>query len=409
MFKKLAKTSPLIPIIFIIALIACWIELDLYAPSFPQIMHHFETNEQAIQWTLSLNFLGFFLSSLFCGPLADGFGRRPILVTGSIIFALGSIVCVFAPSMEILMLGRFIQGMGVSAPVTICMAVIADIYQGDRQVRLLSIMNSTVTMVMAAAPIAGVFLTEYFGWRSNFVVIAIGAFLGTFLIGFFIPETHEKDKRQPFEIKQLFMGYVQLLKCKSFMLLTLSLCFMTAAYFVFIGIIPLLFMEKLGVDINSYALYQGSGVGLFAILSLCVPTVMSKFNVDKLMRASMIVSLASGISLGLLGIFAADHPQSITILMCCYIVGLVLPCCVVFAQAMDMFPPLRASASSLMQSLRMLTMALATYLAGFFYDGSFMPIGIVIMSLIVMAFPMAMSVIGRRNLASLQPSTGAFH
>lgn len=401
MFTKLAKTSPLVPVILLVSLIACWIELDLYAPSFPQIMHYFETNEQAIQWTLSLNFLGFFFSSLFCGPLADGFGRRPILVAGSIIFALGSVLCVVAPSMPILMLGRFIQGVGVSAPVTICMAVIADIYQGDRQVRLLSMMNSTVTLVMAAAPIAGVFLTDYFGWRSNFVVIAVGAFLGMFLIGFFIPETHEKEKRLPFQMRQLISSYTQLITCKSFMLLTLGLCFMVAAYFVFIGIIPLLFMEALSVNINSYALYQGSVVGLFALLSLTIPMVMKRFNVETLMRYSLFVSLGAGVGLCTLGLFATDHPLPITLLMCCYIVGLVLPCCVLFAEAMDMFPSLRASASSLIQSLRMLTMSLATYLAGLFYDGSFRPIGLVIMTLIVIAFPMALSAIGRRKALSI--------
>jgi DHA1 family bicyclomycin/chloramphenicol resistance-like MFS transporter len=409
MFTKLAKTSPLVPIILIVSLIACWIELDLYAPSFPQIMHYFETNEQTIQWTLSLNFLGFFFSSLFCGPLADSFGRRPVLVVGSTIFALGSILCVLAPSMPILMLGRFIQGVGVSAPVTICMAVIADIYQGDRQVRLLSMINSTVTIVMAAAPIAGVFLTDHFGWRSNFIVIMAGAFLGTLLIGLFIPETHDKDKRLPFQMKQLITGYAQLIRSKFFMFLTLGLCLMVAAYFVFIGIIPLLFMEELGIDIKSYAFYQGSVVGLFAILSLTIPMIMNRFNVDKLMRYSMIVSLVSGAGLCALGMFASDHPLLITLLMCCYIVGLVLPCCVLFAQAMDMFPPLRASASSLIQSLRMLTMSLATYVAGLFYDGSFMPIGIVIMTLIVIAFPMVMKAIRYRGQATSVSATVALH
>lgn len=409
MFTKLSKTSPLLPVILLVSLIACWIELDLYAPSFPQIMHYFETNEQAIQWTLSLNFLGFFFSSLFCGPLADGFGRRPVLVTGSIIFALGSILCVVAPTMSLLMLGRFIQGVGVSAPVTICMAVIADIYQGDRQVRLLSMMNSTVTIVMAAAPVAGVFLTDVFGWRSNFVVIAVGAFLGTLLIGLFIPETHDKEKRLPFQMKQLVSGYATLIKSKSFMTLTLGLCLMVAAYFVFIGIIPLLFMEELGVNITSYAFYQGSVVGLFALLSLLIPTVMDRWNVDRLMRISIMLSLVAGISLFLLGCFAPDHPLPITILMCCYVVGLVLPCCVLFAQAMDSFPPLRACASSLIQSLRMLTMSLATSLAGLLYNGTFLPIGFVIMSLVIIAFPMGMSAIRRRSQATASAPIATMH
>jgi hypothetical protein len=78
-------------------------------------------------------------------------------------------------------------------------------------------------------------------------------------------------------------------------------------------------------------------------------------------------------------------------------VGLVLPCCVLFAQAMDMFHSLRASASSLIQSLRMLTMSAATYLAGACYDGTFFPVSLVIMALIIIAFPMALSAIRKRG------------
>ena len=86
--------------------------------------------------------------------------------------------------------------------------------------------------------------------------------------------------------------------------------------------------------------------------------------------------------------------------MCCYIVGLVLPCCVLFAQALDMFPALRASASSLIQSLRMLTMSAATYVAGLLYDSTFLPIGIVIMAFIAISFPLSMSALRHRNQAS---------
>src|SRR5262249_40517835 len=147
----------------------------------------------------------------------------------------------------------------------------------------------------------------------------------------------------------------------------------------------------------------GSVVGLFAALSLAIPSVMNRFDVDRLMRFSMVITLASGVALFLLGALAPDHPLPITILMCCYVTGLVLPCCVLFAQAMDMFPTLRASASSLIQSLRMLTMSLATYIAGYFYDATFLPIGLVIMTLVVIAFPMGMSVIRRRS-AALSPN-----
>ncbi len=182
MFLFLERQSPWIPVILLVIMVGCWSELDLYAPSFPEMMHYFATTEHMMQWTLSLNFLGFFLASLLCGPLADSFGRRKVILAGSLIFVVGSYVCLYASSIGWMLFGRLVQGMGVSAPVSVCMAVIADIYQGERQVKLMSKLNSAITIAMALAPMVGVYLTDYFGWRANFLVIFAIALLGMIMI-----------------------------------------------------------------------------------------------------------------------------------------------------------------------------------------------------------------------------------
>ncbi len=253
----LKRESAWIVTILTFLLLACWSELDLYAPSFPQMMHYYQTTEQMMQLTLSLNFLGFFFASLLCGPLADAFGRRRVILGGTALFTLGSVLCVFASNIELMLLGRLIQGIGVSAPITVCLAVVADIYQGDRQVALMTRMNSMITITMAIAPVAGVYLTKHFGWQSNFLVILGMAIMGLTLIWLFLPETLKQSERRHFNKKSLIQGYVTLLKSKEYMFPALACSFAVTPYFVFIGIMPLLFMEELGISLNQYSFYQG--------------------------------------------------------------------------------------------------------------------------------------------------------
>ncbi len=395
MFTPLAKTSPWVPVVLLILLIVGWSELDLYAPAFPQMMHYFGTDEQTIQWTLSLNFFGFFCSSLICGSLADSYGRRPLLIMGSLLFVLGSVLCVFAPTMNSILLGRFIQGVGVGAPLTIAMAVIGDIYQGEKAARLLSVMNTIVTIVMAAAPVIGVYLTRDFGWRSTFVVIAGGSLLGAIIISWFLPET--LASKQPFSMRQMLAGYWTLLNDTIFVFATLSMSFLTAAYFMFIGIVPLLFMETLNVPLSQYAYYQGSAVGTFAAVSLVIPLLINHLDSNKLLRGSFLLSLIAGAILFGIGVTHQDHPVSITFFMCLFTGGIALPGCLMFSSIMDMFPTMRASSAALFQALRLLCMALATSLMGAVYDNTFLPASIIIFVLAILAFPMAMVVLKARE------------
>lgn len=382
----LRRESPWIPFILLVILVGCWSELDLYAPSFPEMMHYFSTTEQMMQWTLSLNFLGFFLASLLCGPLADAVGRRPVILWSSAIFVAGSALCLFANTVEMLLLGRFIQGIGVSGPVTICQAVIADIYQGEQQVKLLSRTNSIITITMAMAPIVGVFLTKHLGWQANFMAIFAVAIVGGLLVYLFVPETHKN--KAPFKFGSVVTNYRTLLVTKDFMVATLAMCFSVTPYFILIGIMPLLFMEQLGVSLENYAMYQGSIVGLYSVLSLMMPKIMAHFDVNRLVVWSVLASVLSLMMAFTLSQIIPDNPTTLTGLMWVYCIGIVLPPTMMFVRAMDMFDNLKASASSLIQSLRMLSMAIGTSLAGSFYDGTYKNVGFIMLAFVVASVPL---------------------
>ncbi len=397
MLFKISKESPLVPICLMVLLVVCWMEVDLYAPSFPLLRQYFGTTQEAIQWTLSVNFIGFFVSSLFCGPLSDSYGRRPVLIWGSLIFVFGSLLCIAAPTIEILLAGRLIQGLGVSAPITVCVAVIADIYTGERQVKMMSFVNSAITIVMAMAPLIGAYLSDAFGWRANFMFIFATAILGTLLISFILPETHAADRRQRFSLRQLALNYTTLLRSRVFMATVIGSIFLTTPYFVFIAVIPFLFMEQLQLPLSQYVYYQGSVVSLFAFLSLAIPTMIGKFDADKLNLRSIGLSLIGITVLCMHGMFFADHALTITILMCIYVAGLVWPCSSLFSASLELFPDLRGSATALFMSLRMLVMSLAISLSGRVYNETFMPVGILNFVLVAMAIPLILWAIRLRQ------------
>jgi len=375
MFHLLSKKSPLIPYLLLILQIACWTEMDLFAPSLPDIMRGLNTNEAVIQWAFSLNFLGFFLSSLFVGPLADAFGRRPILLIGSLVFVFGGIISFLASNIEFFLLGRLIQGVGVGAPAVLGIAILGDIYQGEKQVKMLSLINSIITITMAVAPIVGAAIASYLGWRANFGVICALAFIGLSIVWFFIPETLVDENRRPFYLKDLISNYKRLLLHRQFIQPCLGLGAMVTPYFIFVGSISLIFIDELGMPMSEYVLYQGVVVGCFAVFSLWMPRLTNQFDIQILTRLSILLSSCGGVLLAFQGLFLADSPLPITILMCFYAIGLVLPCTAIFIQATEAFPELRASASALSQALRMLMLSFGTSLMGVLYNDSYAPIG----------------------------------
>jgi MFS transporter, DHA1 family, multidrug resistance protein len=386
MLTKHGHKGHLIFLSLVLLGIFCWIEVDLYAPAFPQLRQFFGTTEEMIQWTLSINFIGFFISSLFVGPLADSYGRRPVLLTGCLLFITGSLVCFLAPNLPILLAGRLLQGLGVSAPTTLALTVIGDLFEGDQQVKLFSILNSLVTLTMAAAPLMGAFLSERYGWRANFALILGGALASSLLVAFLVPESHPQGDRAPFSLGRMAENYGELLRSPFFLATALGLVLLATPYFIFIATIPFLFLETLAMPMSRYVYFQGVVVGLFAVLSLAVPWLVGKVDARKMTLGSITLSLAAGAAMLFHSIFLPDAALPITLLMCLFVAGIVWPCGCVFASIFEAFPHLRGSASALFSASRMLIMGCALAVSARVYDKSFRSVAGVMFLLIAAGF-----------------------
>ena len=184
---------------------------DMYLPSLPAIARDLGATTAGAQMTLSAFLLGFALGQFVYGPVSDKLGRKPVLLAGLALFIAASAACTFAPTIETLIAGRFVQALGGSGPIVLARAIVRDLYEGPRAGRELSRMGTIMGVVPALAPLLGGVLHELAGWRSNFLAtVLFGAALFT-VAKLRLPETIRARVPGPLSFRSAIGGFSQLL------------------------------------------------------------------------------------------------------------------------------------------------------------------------------------------------------
>lgn len=371
----------LLPFLLILSLIAKFIEIDISVPSFPDMVHYFNVSEGTIQLTIAYNFLGFCIGGLFFGPLSECYGRRRIMIIGNTLLLIGAVGCVFAPSIFLLLISRFVQGIGVSTSVVV-FAIVADSYKGDEAVKFIGIMNSVLTVVMAIAPVLGSFINEIVGWRGNYATVAILCLISWVLLLFLLPET--KKDRDAFSLKKIMKDYRKLLSSPRFVTLSLMSSLFSAAYMSFITCGPFLYMKTFGLSSTIYALHQGAIVGCFSLISLFAGKILQKLGA--------IWCVISGTSVGAIGslllvIFSIIVPHSfylVTLSMIIFSIGCAICQPVIFNASINVFPEIKGTASSAVSFIRAFIMAIFIGLTSYVYNGQAISVAVLVLSAIVL-------------------------
>ncbi|GAB3349922.1 multidrug effflux MFS transporter [Amycolatopsis echigonensis] len=172
------------------------ISMDLYLPALPQLADDLRTGQSLAQATMSVCMLGLAFGQLVVGPLSDRFGRRRPLLAGIGLFTALSLVCAFAPSIEVLLAARFLQGLCGSAGIVLSLAVARDLAEGVELVRLLALLTTVGALAPIVAPVVGGQLAAVVGWRGIFGVLAgIGAAL-LIVAATALPESLPREARR---------------------------------------------------------------------------------------------------------------------------------------------------------------------------------------------------------------------
>ena len=351
-------------------------EVDLFVPSFPEMQEVFHLSAFKIELTLAVNLIAHFMSCLIAGYLGDRYGRRPIILLGLIIFMLSSLLCVYAPSFEWLLVGRFFQGVGVAGPAVLSYLLISDAYPVEKQQYLMGIANGAITCAVAFAPVVGSYVAFYFHWEGNFIALFLLAFCCFSMTLSTVPS--RAPSAQKFEGSFSLKEYNIVFQSPKAVYSILTLVFLCAGYWVFIGIAPILYMEGLGVPLKQFGLYQGAIAAFFSVGSFISPIFLKKFGQESCFKVGMWSNAACMLVIIAFAVYEVQNPLLITGIMVLDSVSMVLPVNILFPLALETIPEAKGKISASMVAGRLISMAFFVQLVSYFYTGTFRALGLVL-------------------------------
>lgn len=245
------------------------------------------------QLLISMLFLGLAMGQLICGPLSDALGRRPILFGGFTLYLIGTVVCYQADSLEMLMLGRFIQGLGVAGPYISAISLVRDLYHGAQMARIMSLVMMIFVLVPAIAPTLGQAIMFVDDWRGIFEMYLVYAVLLIVWIGLRLKETLPKSNRIPFSKKGFYEGFKEVVTNRITASYTICMGLFFGSFIGYLNSSQQIFQVQFKTG-NLFALYFGLLALVLGFSSLINSRIVEKHGAKYIaFRAICLVVIAS--------------------------------------------------------------------------------------------------------------------
>ena len=354
--------------------------VDLSLPAVPAMVHALETELSAGQQIVGIFIAGMAVGQIPSGLISDRIGRMPVIYFGLGLFAIAACIAAAASSIELMLVARFVQGMGASSAVVISRAIVRDVAHGKEAARIMSVMTMILTAAPVFAPSIGALLVTQWTWRAPFITIAVAGFLLLLLIRSNLAETHTPDVNQH-PVRQLRSSFSEFFSHRQSIFGLLLLILQPAGYISLITISAALTVEIYGFSVQSYGvIFAIAGLSILAGAMLN-RNLVQRFDQVQLVRFAVVLIALSATQLLIIGYL--DHAPFwwLWTCVCLYMftVGILMPNATIIA--LDPLPRIAGVASSIIGTLQNTFGAAGALISAMIYDGS-VHNAIIIMSLV---------------------------
>lgn len=371
------------------------LSIDMYLPAFPDMSRSFDASASLIQLSLTACMLGMAFGQLIVGPLSDVRGRKRPLMLALLAYLLASLACAMAPTIEVLIALRFIQGAAGASGIVISRAIVRDLFEGPELTRFfaaLSLVNGTAPIL---APVIGGQLLRFGDWHFVFYLLAILSTLMLLAVTLRLPETLPLERRVEGNLTTTLKTFGRLLTDRIFIGYAFAQAFVMGAMFAYISGSPFVLQNIYGASPQQFSFLFGlNGVGII-LAAQVAGRLAGRVDSERLMRISLTVVASASILL-FLALTLTDQLIFVMIPLFFVVSSVGLISTLGFTLAMQNYGSTAGSASALLGLLPMLVGSLVSPLVGIMGEQSAVPMGLIIMTLDCLALVLYYVLIVRR-------------
>ncbi|MGM9383630.1 Bcr/CflA family efflux MFS transporter [Streptomyces sp. NRRL F-5008] len=367
------------------------LSMDMYLPALPEVTRHLHAPAATVQLTLTACLAGMALGQLVVGPLSDRWGRRRPLLAGLLVYVLATALCALAPTVELLVACRLVQGLAGAAGIVIARAVVRDLYDGVAMARFFSTLMLISGVAPVVAPLIGAQILRATDWRGVFVVLtAVGLALAA-LVWARLPETLDAGERHAGGFGETLRAMRRLLSDARFTGYMLTGGFSFAALFAYISASPFVVQEIYGASPQTFGLlFAANSVGLVVVGQINGKVLVGRVRLDRVLAAGLAVVTLAAAALLLMsaGVFGEVGlaPVAVALFVLMSAMGVTLP----NAQTLALMRVRHSagSASALLGTSSFLVGAIASPLVGIAGERTAVPMAVVqlVAALVALAF-----------------------
>jgi DHA1 family bicyclomycin/chloramphenicol resistance-like MFS transporter len=371
--------------------------MQILLPALPTIKDDFAVSNDVAQLTLSLSMLAIALGTLCYGPLSDKYGRKPIMLLGLSITFIGSLFCLLADSITLLILGRIVQAFGGAVGLVLARAIVRDVYGASEAARVIATLVMVMVVVPMLSPALGGELMARFGWQSVFVVIAVGSGIMFALLQMSLPETLEES--MPFEgVVSMLKTFGLLLSSSAFRGYAFCVAFVSVVFFSFISAAPEIMVSVLGRPPTEYGYYFVMIPLGFMAGNYVARHAGSSRDIDELINTGGAIALGGIAAAILLQLVGLHHPLALFVPIAVAVFGNGITLPNAQAAAINEFPKMAGSASGLTGFLQMFLSAIAAQGVALIFNGTVYPLLILMLVASLLSFSLfRLAMASKRN------------
>ncbi|WP_232539897.1 multidrug effflux MFS transporter [Azohydromonas aeria] len=353
---------------------------DLYLPALPRLTHAFDATPAQSQLTMSALMLAFGIGQLFWGPVADRFGRRPVLLLNLALYTLASLAATLAPAMGWMVLARTLQGAALAAAVVCARAMVRDLYEPHEGAHVMSKGMSGLGVIAIASPLLGGALAATLGWRAPLAAVTCVGAVALAFVATRLPESLVPGARNPHALRlgPLARSVGAVLAHRTFRAWSALVACTYGGLFAILVMSSFVYIQVLGLTPAQFGLALASGSVAYLTGTFFCRRWLLRHGLDGAVRRGAAFSLVGGVSLAVLALAGVQAVWAVLIpqWIYCFGHGIHQPC----GQAGAVGPfPRSAGVASALNGFILATVAFLVGLwTGRAMDGSTLPLGLAV-------------------------------